>query len=372
VCTASVIISSHNYARFLRQAIESALAQTHRATEVIVVDDGSTDGSRAVIAEYDGRVRAILKDNGGQGSALNAGFAASRGEVVVFLDSDDALEPDAVEQIVSRTGPSVSKVHGYLRRTNLDGRMNGAVVPVGRLVAGDLRDVVLRDGPRSDGYVWPPTSGNAFSRAFLERVMPIPVAAYRTCPDLYLCALAPLYGEVAAVERPLGLWRYHGGNNSWKESFLPGVERCATMWEHCFADLERHARRLSLTPDPLRWRRDSFWHRLLDAARAIRDAVPAGVPFVLIDGDQWFCNDLDGRPALPLVGRRGESWGPPADDAQAALELEARRDEGAAYLALAWTADWWRTSYPQFHGGLDKRFRRVAQNDNVVVYDLKH
>ena len=75
----SIVIDNFNYAEFLGQAIDSALAQRHGDTEVIVVDDGSSDHSRQVIGRYDGRVRAVLKENGGQASALNAGFAASRG-----------------------------------------------------------------------------------------------------------------------------------------------------------------------------------------------------------------------------------------------------------------------------------------------------
>jgi glycosyltransferase involved in cell wall biosynthesis len=92
---ASVIIASYNYGRFLGDAIESALAQTYAPVEVIVVDDGSTDESRNVIARVGDRVQSILKANGGQASAWNAGFAASAGDVVLFLDADDLYRPGA-------------------------------------------------------------------------------------------------------------------------------------------------------------------------------------------------------------------------------------------------------------------------------------
>src|SRR2546423_2847131 len=93
----SIIISSYNYARFLREAIDSALTQTYPYVEVIVVDDGSTDDSPRMIREYGERVRAIIKPNGGQASAWNAGFAASGGDAIIFLDSDDLLLPAAAE-----------------------------------------------------------------------------------------------------------------------------------------------------------------------------------------------------------------------------------------------------------------------------------
>src|SRR3712207_2571509 len=97
----SIVVNNHNYGRFLRVAIDSALGQTLTPTEVIVVDDGSTDDSRAIIAGYGDRVVAILKENGGQGSAFNAGFAASHGQAVIFLDADDVLLPDIAEQVAA-------------------------------------------------------------------------------------------------------------------------------------------------------------------------------------------------------------------------------------------------------------------------------
>ena len=66
----SIVIDNYNYARFLRQAVDSALRQSYPNTEVIVVDDGSTDGSRDIISGYKGKIRAVLKQNGGQTSAL--------------------------------------------------------------------------------------------------------------------------------------------------------------------------------------------------------------------------------------------------------------------------------------------------------------
>src|SRR5438093_8099671 len=83
---ASIIISSYNYGRYLSAAIESALHQTYQNTEVIVVDDGSTDDSREVIAGYANRIKPVLKENNGQASALNAGFKVSRGDVIFFVD----------------------------------------------------------------------------------------------------------------------------------------------------------------------------------------------------------------------------------------------------------------------------------------------
>src|SRR5215217_2626916 len=108
----SVMIGNYNYARFLRAAIDSALAQTHPAVEVVVVDDGSVDDSREVIAAYGARITPVLKANGGMGSTYNAGLPRSRGDVVIFLDSDDVLLPTAAAEAVNALRePGVVKAH---------------------------------------------------------------------------------------------------------------------------------------------------------------------------------------------------------------------------------------------------------------------
>ncbi len=95
---ATIVIVNYNYARFVAAAIDSALEQSYDPVEVIVVDDGSTDGSRRIIASYGERIRSLFQDNGGQGAAYNAGWRAARGEFVLFLDSDDVLMKDAIAQ----------------------------------------------------------------------------------------------------------------------------------------------------------------------------------------------------------------------------------------------------------------------------------
>src|SRR4051812_11797773 len=97
---ASIIINNYNYALYLAAAIESALEQAYPNCEVVVVDDGSTDDSRQIIESYGSQITAIYKANGGQASALNAGFFASEGQIVLFLDADDVLLPAAMQLVI--------------------------------------------------------------------------------------------------------------------------------------------------------------------------------------------------------------------------------------------------------------------------------
>lgn len=134
----SIIVNNYNYGRFLKEAVDSALNQTYPSTEVIVVDDGSTDNSRDIIAAYGNQILPVLKENGGQASAFNAGFRVSHGEVVLFLDSDDALIPTAVENAANLLlDPDVVKVHWPMWAIDGHGSKTGMVVPGYDLPEGD-------------------------------------------------------------------------------------------------------------------------------------------------------------------------------------------------------------------------------------------
>src|SRR5262245_55758689 len=219
----SIVINNYNYARFLRAAIDSALAQTESHCEVIVVDDGSTDDSRTVMEEYAGRIIPVRKENGGQASAFNAGFGQSRGDVVIFLDADDMLLPSAVEEAMHHMGRSDAKVHWPLRVMDAQSRDTGDLLPAAPLPEGDLRERLIREGP--DSYLTSPTSGNAWSRHFLAQVLPAPQAEYRQGADGYLLNLAPLFGPIRRVAVALGRYRVHGANQFWCDAVDGRVAR---------------------------------------------------------------------------------------------------------------------------------------------------
>jgi glycosyltransferase involved in cell wall biosynthesis len=106
---ASLIIPTFNHARFLGAAIDSALTQTLGAVDVIVVDDGSTDETPAVLERYAGRVRVLRQPNRGLSAARNAGLAAARGTFVAFLDADDIMAPTklAAQLAVLERSPAI-------------------------------------------------------------------------------------------------------------------------------------------------------------------------------------------------------------------------------------------------------------------------
>jgi len=102
--TVSVVIPTYNAASFLEQAVDSALAQTYGAVEVIVVDDGSTDHTAEVLGRYANRLRVLQQANQGAAAACNAGVEAAAGGWIAFLDADDEWLPAKLERQLNRCG----------------------------------------------------------------------------------------------------------------------------------------------------------------------------------------------------------------------------------------------------------------------------
>ncbi len=207
----SVVINNFNYARFVGQAVQSALDQDYPEKEIIVVDDGSTDGSSEVITRFGSAIRTHFQSNGGQASALNAGFALSHGEIVLFLDADDLLQPGALTTVAKNWDGHFVKMHWRLAVVDVDGLPTGAVLPNRkvRLTDGVDFEEVLRTG---QSYA-PPTSGNAYSRRLLQTIMPIPAQDFRICADGYLNRIAAFRGPIKLLPEICSCYRLHGANS---------------------------------------------------------------------------------------------------------------------------------------------------------------
>ncbi|MDJ0903130.1 MAG: glycosyltransferase family 2 protein [Xenococcus sp. MO_188.B8] len=368
---ASIIITSYNYEPFLKDAINSALNQTYPHTEVIVVDDQSTDNSREIILSYKNRIISVLKKNGGQGSAFNEGFKVSQGEVIFFLDSDDILLPTAVSTAISFfQDPDVAKVHWPLRVIDGSGKKQDRVVPSQPLSQGDLKDALLRYGP--GGYVWQVTSGNAWAKRFIQSIFPMPEAEYKTCPDLYLHALAPLFGTVKRISHPQGLWRIHGNNYSWHLPFDRRLSFQVRLWEHCFEALKKYCRAIDRDIDIEVFRANSWWHQVELAIQEIAAVIPMGNKLILVDDSYWQTDEiLAGCQRFHFLEREGQYWGYPADDETAIFELQRLRSERASFIVFPWSSFWWLNYYSKFHDYLRSEYQCLLENKRLVIFNLR-
>ncbi len=124
----SIVVASYNYDRYLREALNSIVAQTHANWEAIIVDDGSTDDSVRVASTYlaDPRFRLIEQPHLGQPATKNNGISAARGEFIAFLDADDRWHPTKLQkQLAVMRQPQVGVVYSRRRVIDPDGRVSG-------------------------------------------------------------------------------------------------------------------------------------------------------------------------------------------------------------------------------------------------------
>lgn len=211
----SILINNYNYAHFLPQAIESALNQDYSCIEIIVVDDGSTDNSREVVEPYQNQITTVFKENGGQASAFNIGFAKSRGKIICFLDADDVFLPHKVQQIVNcfKQHQNIGWCFHPLRYVTQDLlEYNEVITHTGVSGVYDIKPHIQRGKIR--GYIpfkGTVTSGLCFKREVLQQILPMP-EEIRITSDDYLKYYA--FGLCAGfiLLEDLALQRIHGNN----------------------------------------------------------------------------------------------------------------------------------------------------------------
>ena len=159
----SVIITAYNYERYLAAAIESVLTQTRLPDEVIVVDDGSVDGTAAVAQQFGRQVRYDFQPHGGIGAARNRGLQLAGGRFLAFLDADDQWTPNKLDLQARALGRRAQSRHGV--------RLRGAVhQPGAGRSAADQVDLSERTRPRSPaGHAAHPANGGGPRRRVPSR-----------------------------------------------------------------------------------------------------------------------------------------------------------------------------------------------------------
>lgn len=301
--TVSVVVISYNYADYVARAIDSVLAQDDPPEEILVVDDGSTDASAEVIRGYGDRVRAVFKDNGGNASVVNAVVPLTRGDLVLFLDADDALAPEAVGRVRAAWRPGVAKVQFRLTLVDADGHRHGVDPPAHvPLPDGD----VLADLTAYGRYITPVTSGNAFSRTALDKILPIPEDEFRNTNDGYLNPMMAFCGPVVSIDAELGAYRMHG-RNLWAFSGAVTLPRLHDRLRHDLAR-QRHllaAARASGRPLPRQVMLRSAEHVLVRAGSLRWDRSAHPVPgdrrgLLLVAGARAVPRDPELSPARKL------------------------------------------------------------------------
>jgi glycosyltransferase involved in cell wall biosynthesis len=205
----TVIIDTYNYGWFIEQAIDSVLSQEFppEQLEVIVVDDGSTDDTAERVSKYGSRIKYLKKENGGQASAFNLGFAESRGDLIVLLDADDYFLPGKLRRVFEefQTHPDVGMVYHRLPQMH----PGGVIVPATQFET--LSGFLPADAQKLAKYRVHQTSCLAFRCSLLQEIFPIP-ESMRIQADAYLQLIAVLLAPIRTIAEDLAVYRIHGRN----------------------------------------------------------------------------------------------------------------------------------------------------------------
>ena len=241
----SVLIDTYNHERFIEKAIVSVLEQDYPATEreIIVVDDGSTDGTPYIVRKFEPQVRLLRKANGGQASAFNAGIPECKGEIIAFLDGDDWWAPEKLRRVAEVLGvDSAAGLVGHgIVITHLDGRQQFDSLSEGfRFSANNLEGARLFRLRKS----FLGTSRMTVRTELLRRIGLVPEALVVEA-DEYLFTLAAALSWVQILPETLTFYRMHPGNafqlsSRDPEKIVRKLEALAALVPMLGEQLERH------------------------------------------------------------------------------------------------------------------------------------
>ncbi len=310
----SIVLATFNRATMLRAALDSALAQDHADLEVLVMDDGSSDETPAVLAEYAARVpaerlRVERHDNMGQARTLNRGYALARGEWVGYLSDDDLLAPGLVSALLAALAATPGAVAAYPAYRLIDA--DDAIIDTWRPLPYTPATALTRH----DTIIGP---GGLVRRDVLEATGAWD-PAHRWMGDLPLWMAVGREGPVVRVDAPLASWRQHAGG----ATSTGGVARAKEhlrLWRAGVAAVPEVAGSPALRAEALR-------NACLTAAWfAGHTELAPGVPLTSVDQD---------RPRISAWASGQDPAAPAFDGALADRVATSLRELGRLTVELA-------------------------------------
>lgn len=209
----SVIIPTYNRAKYVKEAIDSVLAQTFQDFEIIVVDDGSIDGTGELLKNYNGKIRYIYQTNKGLPAARNTGIRAAKGEYIAFLDSDDIWLPDKLDiqlKILEKNG-DVGLIYSRMFVIDEDGVVNPTVYPKWKLAT--TLDEMLTEGY---GIGLPSTA--IMRKECFDRLGFFDESLIGCGDDGDMFYRVEAFYKIIVVEKPLIKYRKHNSNMTYDRS----------------------------------------------------------------------------------------------------------------------------------------------------------
>lgn len=211
----SIIIANYNYEEFLLEAVKSAIHQNYSNTEIILCDDGSTDGSTDLLQEITARenpsITILTKENGGMTSAYNMAYKHSSGEIICFLDSDDFYYSEKISKIVDafKGKPDAGFLVHRMDKIDAEGNHFGQLPFSSELPEGWYGEHVLSTGSAPHGF--PVTSALVLRREVADKFFPVNESIQYDLDEV-IRRMALLTTNVVSIDHSLTAYRVHGKN----------------------------------------------------------------------------------------------------------------------------------------------------------------
>jgi glycosyltransferase involved in cell wall biosynthesis len=233
----SVIIPNYNYAKFVREAIDSALSQTYGNIEVIVVDDGSEDDSREILRSYSTKIKAVYQKNAGVSAARNNGVSVSAGKYVAFLDADDVWLPEKIEKQVNLFEKDADLGLVHVGVEDIDSKGNSLEINLNGLTGWVSHEFLLFQ----QSVVLGGGSGFMVSRRVFDEVKGFDLQFLTTADWDLFYRISCLY-QIGFVPEVLLKYRVHGAN---MHGNIPRMEREILLgYEKAFSDKDEKIQKI--------------------------------------------------------------------------------------------------------------------------------
>lgn len=226
----SIIVCAYNAQAFIAETLQSLLAQTYRKIEIVVVDDGSTDNTRAVIQRWTPPIHYLYQANAGSSSARNTGIVASRGELICFFDSDDVMPPDRIGMQVEhlRQHPEVGLAVCDYRNFSRQGREDNThfqTCPNLQTLLQNQPELILNDAGTAMALEHFGITGTMMVRRSLLTHVPGFEPSLRGCEDFYFYFQIARHTVVGVINR-IGMERRmhaHNLSSDWATIFPASI-----------------------------------------------------------------------------------------------------------------------------------------------------
>ncbi len=209
----TILITNYNYAKFLSHAIDSAINQTYKNLEIIIVDDASTDNSQNIIKQYadkDTRVKYIFNEaNKGQTFSINKGYHLSKGDIICFLDSDDIFLENKVEEIVKYHTKGYDYIYTNYQLIDKNGNICGSSDINYKCDGYNIFPVYYRLY-----YIGCMTATLSITKNLARIIFPLPNEEnWQICSDDLIVIQSSIISKSFFLDKKLTLYRVHNNNN---------------------------------------------------------------------------------------------------------------------------------------------------------------